>query len=174
MALSSSGLPAFALMSSLLAISSLHRDGLQDLAFRYKITAINALAKSAEAGPPDTSESAQHAATCMLLAVFETRHHSESSGQWVLYVEGARYIVQTTGLCERSDQVDLHALLDWIYYMDVMSGFGMRHWRHSSTLPHSTMDKIPSRMSKCRGKWPLVSRSSMIHSIIYKYTVKVA
>lgn len=129
-------------MSSLLAVSSLQRDGLQDLALRYKIAAINALGESAKLGPQDTLESAQHAATCMLLATFEIQHHSESSGQWIFYVEGAKHIVQTTGLHRLSDRVDLSPLLGWIYYQDIMSLFVLRHWRHSSTLPHSTRDTI--------------------------------
>lgn len=155
MTFSSSSLPTFALKSSLLAVSSLHRDGLQDLAFRYKIAAINALAESAKSGHQGVLESARHAATCMLLATFETQHHSESSGQWVLYVNGAKHIVQTTGLDERPDQAELNPLLDWIYYLDIMSWFVMRHWRHASTLPHSTADKI----ALSRGKSPWVSTS---------------
>ncbi|EHK50778.1 hypothetical protein TRIATDRAFT_183282, partial [Trichoderma atroviride IMI 206040] len=153
MTVSSSTLPTFALKSSLLAVSSLHRDGLRDLALRYKIAAINALAESAKSGHPSAVESAQHAATCMLLATFETQHHSESSGQWVLYVDGAKHIVQTTGLDKRSDQAELNPVLDWIYYLDIMSWFVMRHWRHLSTLPHSAADKI----ALSRGKSPLVS-----------------
>lgn len=153
MTVSSSTIPTFALKSSLLAVSSLNRDGLRDLAFRYKIAAINALAESAKSGRPGALDSAQHAATCMLLATFETQHHSESSGQWLLYVDSAKHIVQTTGLDQRSDQAELSPLLDWIYYLDVMSWFVMRHWRHSSTLPRSTTDKI----SLSRGKSPLVS-----------------
>jgi hypothetical protein len=172
MAVSSGTLPALALKSSLLAVSSLHRDGLRDLAFRYKIAAINALAQSAKSGQPGALESAQHAATCMLLATFETQHHSESSGQWVLYVDGAKRIVQTTGLDERSDQAELSPILDWIYYLDIMSWFVMRHWRHPSTLPHSTTDKIALSL----GKSPLVSTAEHnTRSITYTTTsVKVA
>ncbi|KAK4061986.1 transcriptional regulator family: Fungal Specific TF [Trichoderma aggressivum f. europaeum] len=164
MTVSSGTLPTFALRSSLLAVSSLHRDGLRDLAFRYKIAAINALAESAKSGhPPGALESAQHAATCMLLATFETQHHSESSGQWVLYVDSAKHIVQTTGLDQRSDQAELNPLLDWIYYLDVMSWFVMRHWRHPSTLPHSTTDKI----SLSRGKSPLLlNRHTSIRTVL--------
>ncbi|KAM0444331.1 hypothetical protein ACHAO4_010283 [Trichoderma viride] len=163
MTVSSSTLPTFALKSSLLAVSSLHRDGLRDLAFRYKIAAINALAESAKSGHPGALESAQHAATCMLLATFETQHHSESSGQWVLYVDGAKHIVQTTGLDERSDQAELNPVLDWIYYLDIMSWFVMRHWRHPSTLPHSTADKI----AVSRGKSPLLlNRTASIRTVL--------
>ncbi|KAL7904976.1 fungal-specific transcription factor domain-containing protein [Trichoderma velutinum] len=163
MAVSSSTLPSFALKSSLLAVSSLHRDGLRDLAFRYKIAAINALAESAKSGHPGALESAQHAATCMLLATFETQHHSESSGEWVLYVNGAKHIVQTTGLDKRSDQAELNPVLDWIYYLDIMSWFAMRHWRHPSTLPHSTKDKI----SLCRGKSPLLlNRPTSVRTVL--------
>ncbi|KAL7958004.1 fungal-specific transcription factor domain-containing protein [Trichoderma compactum] len=163
MTVSSSTLPTLALKSSLLAVSSLHRDGLRDLAFRYKIAAINALAESAKSGRPGALEFAQHAATCMLLATFETQHHSESSGQWVLYVDSAKHIVQTTGLDQRSDQAELNPLLDWIYYLDIMSWFVMRHWRHPSTLPHSTTDKI----SLNRGKSPLLlNRPSSICTVL--------
>lgn len=166
MTISSNTLPTLALKSSLLAVSSLHRDGLRDLAFRYKIAAINALAESAKSGRPGVLESAQHAATCMLLATFETQHHSESSGQWVLYVDSAKHIVQTTGLDQRSDQAELSPLLDWIYYLDVMSWFVMRHWRHPSTLPHSTTDKISLR----RGKSPLVSTAEHDRHIHHIHT----
>ncbi|RFU80104.1 zinc-finger transcription factor [Trichoderma arundinaceum] len=158
----SNGLPTFALKSSLLAVSSLHRDGLQDLAFRYKIAAINTLAESAKSGPPGAPESAQHAAACMLLATFEIQHHSESSGQWVFYVRGAKHIIQTTGLDERSE-AELNPLLDWIYYLDIMSWFVMRHWRHSSTLPQSTTDTI----APARGKWPLLlNRTQSVRKVL--------
>lgn len=156
MTFSSSGLSAFALKSSLLAVSSLHRDGLQDLALRYKIAAINALAESAISGDLSALESAQHAATCTLLATFEIQHNSPSSGQWVFYVDSAKHMVQTTRLDELSDQAELDPLLDWIYYLDIMSCFIMRHWRHLSTLPHSTTDKVAPKMAKSRGRWPLV------------------
>ncbi|PNP47781.1 hypothetical protein THARTR1_10466 [Trichoderma harzianum] len=163
MTVSSSTLPTLALRSSLLAVSSLHRDGLRDLAFRYKIAAINALAESAKSGRPGVLESAQHAATCMLLATFEIQHHSESSGQWLLYVDSAKHIVQTTGLDQRSDQAELNPVLDWIYYLDIMSWFVMRHWRHPSTLPHSTTDKI----SLSRGKSPLLrNRAASIRTVL--------
>ncbi|KAL6786465.1 fungal-specific transcription factor domain-containing protein [Trichoderma sp. SZMC 28012] len=163
MTISSNTLPTFALKSSLLAVSSLHRDGLRDLAFRYKIAAINALGESAKSGRPGALESAQHAATCMLLATFETQHHSESSGQWVLYVDSAKHIVQATGLDQRSDQAELNPLLDWIYYLDIMSWFVMRHWRHPSTLPHSTTDKI----SLSRRKSPLLlNRPTSIRTVL--------
>lgn len=158
MTVSSSELPTFALKSSLLAVSSLHRDGLRDLTYQYKIAAINALAKSARSGHPGGAfESAQHAATCMLLATFETLHHSDSSGQWFLYVDGAKHIVQATGLDERSHQVELNPVLDWIYYLDVMSKFVKRHWHHPSTLPHSTTDQIA----------PSCGKSSLVSTAIY-------
>ncbi|KKP00183.1 hypothetical protein THAR02_07707 [Trichoderma harzianum] len=134
MTISTNTLPTFALKSSLLAVSSLHRDGLRDLAFRYKIAAINALAESAKSGRPGDLESAQHAATCMLLATFETQHHSESSGQWVLYVDSAKHIVQTTGLDQRSDEDELNPLLDWIYYLDIMSQDFSEAWEISLVL----------------------------------------
>lgn len=157
MTLYSSGLPAFALMSSLLAVSSLHRYGLQDLAFRYKIAAINALVRSAESGPRGILESAQHAATCLVLATFEVQHHSNSSGQWVFYVEGAKHVLQATRPQEKSDQGELSPLLDWIFYLDTMSWYNMRHWHHPSTLPHSTVDRINPKTTQNCGTWPSVS-----------------
>lgn len=71
MSLSSDTHSTTALLRSLLAFSSLHRDGLQSQACELKISALGALAAASETIELDTQGAVQHVATCMLLYSFE-------------------------------------------------------------------------------------------------------
>ncbi|KEY74967.1 hypothetical protein S7711_01316 [Stachybotrys chartarum IBT 7711] len=72
MALTHEDTPAgLALFSAILAFSSLHRDGLQQDAIQFKISALQFLSASTTAGPLPLPEAAKHAAASMVLAAFE-------------------------------------------------------------------------------------------------------
>lgn len=42
-------------------------------------------------------------------------------------------MVQAAGLEELQNDGDLAALLDWVYYHDVLARFSLRHWHREST-----------------------------------------
>ena len=71
MALEGDTLPARALFCAILALSSLRRNGLHRQALAFKVSAIEALSSSIKDGALNSSEIAQHVATCMLLCTFE-------------------------------------------------------------------------------------------------------
>lgn len=71
MALTNHTIPSRAVLHAILALSSLHRDGLQLQATRHKTVAVGALGASAKTGIQTTTEAAQHLAANMLLCSFE-------------------------------------------------------------------------------------------------------
>jgi len=71
----SEGAASAAVLQSLLALSSLHRHGLQSRAARLKLSALSALAASAKAGV-NAYEAIFHIAALMLLCCFEVRVQS--------------------------------------------------------------------------------------------------
>jgi hypothetical protein len=69
-ALSRSTQSSTAVLKSLLALSSLHRHGLQKHAARLKVSALSALAEAAKTGV-EGKEAIAHVAALMLLCCFE-------------------------------------------------------------------------------------------------------
>jgi hypothetical protein len=59
------------MLHAILAVSSLHRDGLQSQAAQLKIAALNKLANSTSKGFLGEGEAGQNVATSMLLCSFE-------------------------------------------------------------------------------------------------------
>ncbi|TPX14725.1 uncharacterized protein E0L32_005120 [Thyridium curvatum] len=129
MALTNDKSPGRALLYALLAVASLHRSGLQSEAVQFKVSALDALATSAKAGLQDWAEAAQH-----------IQLPSESSGEWLWYVQGAMRIIEETNLEAKSDDSGVGELLDWVYYHDSLAQFAKRHWGHSTV----TRDTRPS------------------------------
>ncbi|KAK4038361.1 fungal-specific transcription factor domain-containing protein [Parachaetomium inaequale] len=137
-----------ALFHALLALSLLHRHGDNPQAVERKIAALEALT-AASGRPIDATEAMQHVATNMLLCSLEIHKVSCSSGEWTCYLRSAKDIIQAAGLDELPHDSDLVALLDWVYYHDVLARFSLRHWhRESSKLsPSSTVASSPSGVS---------------------------
>jgi hypothetical protein len=71
-----------AVLHSLLALSSLHRYGVQSQAIELKISGINALAKASRSDRIVIGEAIQHIAAGMLLCSFEIQRASCTSSQW--------------------------------------------------------------------------------------------
>ncbi|KAH8667081.1 fungal-specific transcription factor domain-containing protein [Xylariales sp. PMI_506] len=130
LALSNASLPSRAVLYALLAVSSQYRYGLHSRAMEFKMSAISALAQSAKSGALDTVEAAQHVAAGMLLCSFEIHAPSETAGQWLWYVRGAKDVIKTNHLDSKIDQKFVSELLDWVDYHDVISQFSILHWRH--------------------------------------------
>ncbi|KAF2264811.1 hypothetical protein CC78DRAFT_494590 [Lojkania enalia] len=115
-----------AVIRSLLALSSLHRNGLQEQAFQLKIASIKALA-TASTTHFGALEVIQHVAAGMLLCSFEVHQTSCTSSHWTQYITGIKGLLATH--CCRTCYLDeeLKVLGDWVYYHDVMARFTMRH-----------------------------------------------
>ncbi|KAJ5817935.1 hypothetical protein N7447_007943 [Penicillium robsamsonii] len=120
-----------AVLRSLLALSSLHRSGLQSQAAELKIAALKALgvASNCEIG---TMETMQHVAAGMLLCSYEIHQASCTSGQWRSYIIGVKSVIKASSLDIYKRDSDFNALLDWVYYHDVLSRFSIAHWHPSA------------------------------------------
>ncbi|KAI0970743.1 fungal-specific transcription factor domain-containing protein [Xylaria arbuscula] len=132
MALTNHNIPSRAVLHALLALSSLHRDGLQLQAVQHKTVAVGALAASAKNGVLTTTEAAQHVAANMLLCSFEIHMGTDSHGHWPWYLMGARDIIKAAGLESQIFRSDISELVMWTYYHDVLARFSLLHWRRGS------------------------------------------
>ncbi|KAL2163788.1 hypothetical protein VTH06DRAFT_5847 [Thermothelomyces fergusii] len=119
---------ARALFSSILALSSLHRHDIHSQAVEHKIAAIEALAAASGSPAIDTAEAMQHVAAGMLLCSFEIHQAACTSGDWTRYLRGVKHVIHVAGLNDVEHDADLAALLDWVYYHDVLARFSARHW----------------------------------------------
>jgi hypothetical protein len=166
---------ASAVLNGLLALSSLHRHGVQTQAFRLKIATIKALAVAAAKATLTAREVIQHAAAGMLLCSFEVgifspkkklslplasliyqqvHQASCTSSQWTWYIAGVKGVLGSPCLDALSRDGDLNALMSWVHYHDVMSRFTMRHW-------HGHVLTIPIKPSHMCTKSPYKARLSM-------------
>ncbi|KAI5461016.1 fungal-specific transcription factor domain-containing protein [Mariannaea sp. PMI_226] len=121
-----------AVLQAICAVASVHRHGLQAQSVRYQGTAIRALMSSAENGINDT-QAVQHVATSMLLCSFEVQASSRKPGPWLWYVNGAKRLIHTIHPEKRTLTAEFMAMVNWVYYHDVMSQFSLRHWRVGQT-----------------------------------------
>lgn len=118
-----------AVLQSLLALSSLHRYGVQSQAIELKISSLNALAAASNSKSSlGLAEVIQHVATGMLLCSFEVHQSSCTSSQWAIYLAGVKQLLNASSLPKPQEHDDLAVLLDWVYYHDVMMRFTLRHW----------------------------------------------
>ncbi|KAF2805521.1 uncharacterized protein BDZ99DRAFT_524490 [Mytilinidion resinicola] len=136
-ALASNTTSATAVLHSLLAFSSLHRHDVHSQAAELKISAIKAMA-AASGSRPGITEAIQHVAAGMLLCSFEIHQSSCTSSQWTWYLCGVKCMIKSAGLDKIREDSDLAALLDWVYYHDVLARFTLRHWHREGTVVTST------------------------------------
>ncbi|KAI3327604.1 hypothetical protein HD806DRAFT_483348 [Xylariaceae sp. AK1471] len=123
---------AKAALSSLLAFSSVHRNGVQAQAGALKVSALKTLAAAAQRTDLTTTEAVQHVATGMLLYSFEVQRLCCTSNQWTWYLWGAKKVLGTT-LADKVQDDDIARLRDWVYYSNTMARFTLRHWDHPSS-----------------------------------------
>ncbi|KAG6359404.1 hypothetical protein INS49_012925 [Diaporthe citri] len=120
---------ATAVLQSLLALSSLHRYGVQSQAVKLKIASLKALAAAANSeGKLGVTEVIQHIAAGMLLCSFEVHQSSCTSSQWSCYLAAVKQLLEASEVATPQEHEDLAALLDWVYYHDVMMRFTLQHW----------------------------------------------
>ncbi|KAH7175023.1 fungal-specific transcription factor domain-containing protein [Fusarium flagelliforme] len=128
MALSNNTPTSRAILYAMLAVSSLHRDGIQSQAVRYKIASISALAASTRDMSWGRSEAAAQVAASMLLSSSEIQMLSVSGNEWLSYLAGALNIVNIATLADSSDNIrndDLSQLLAWVSYYDMLARFSI-------------------------------------------------
>ncbi|KFY12546.1 hypothetical protein V492_03819 [Pseudogymnoascus sp. VKM F-4246] len=125
MAVSDDSPSSKAVLLSILALSSLHRDGQQEHAAQLKQSAIQALLASPEKHlSPEAG--IKHIAAGILLASFEMLR--KDSG-WVGHICGAKGVITAVQGQRYVPGSDMSVILGWIYYYDVMARFSIRHWR---------------------------------------------
>ncbi|RWA08732.1 hypothetical protein EKO27_g6367 [Xylaria grammica] len=137
MSLSDDSCSSTALLRALLGFSSLHRHGLQSQAGELKVSALRALAAASKGGELGTKEAVQHVAAGMLLYSFEIQQSCCTASHWVWYICGAKEVINQAGL-NLIQHRDVAALLDWVYYNDIMARFSLRHWDKTSNNISST------------------------------------
>lgn len=59
----------------------------------------------------------------------------EASTQWLSYICGARHLIVLAKLQSSFPGVELQAILDWLYYHDVLGRFSLKQWRNGRGLP---------------------------------------
>ncbi|KAI1758517.1 fungal-specific transcription factor domain-containing protein [Hypoxylon sp. FL1150] len=130
-----------AVLKSLLALSSLHRYGVQAQAIELKISALAALAAASESNI-GAKEAIQHIAAGLLLCSFEIHQSSFASSQWTWYIRGVKEVIYKINLRRYWRDSEFTTLADWMYYQDVLARFSLRHW-HGATgaeIPKSPPD----------------------------------
>ncbi|GAP83624.1 putative N-terminal fungal transcription regulatory domain-containing protein [Rosellinia necatrix] len=132
MALVNDTMPSRAVLHALLALSSLHRDGMQLQSAKHKTAAVGALGASAKSGIRGTAEAAQHVAANMLLCSYEIHMGNDTHGHWPWYLVGARDIIRATSLEAEIARTGIGELVLWTYYHDVLARFTLFHWRRGS------------------------------------------
>ncbi|OIW23748.1 hypothetical protein CONLIGDRAFT_636998 [Coniochaeta ligniaria NRRL 30616] len=117
-------LPSLATRHALSALSYQHLD--QHKAVLHQTKAIRALQSSIEAFPP--SRALQTMAASMLLSIFETINFDSSALSWSIFFCGTKTIARGVTKTHDSYYGDRALLLDWIFYLDTMYKFSIRHW----------------------------------------------
>ncbi|KAH8886522.1 hypothetical protein GQ53DRAFT_727515 [Thozetella sp. PMI_491] len=146
---------------SILALSSLHRSGLQSHAVGTKTAAIRYLASSART-KVDRIEGLRHVAAGILLCSYEIQCIDNTTTQWCWYLCGAGHIVDHLEL-DRAPGGDGSVILDWFSHHAVFARFSLRHWNQTSfkRRPQSgrQWDRTTGSPAICRGpqktRWPI-------------------
>ncbi|KAJ0414191.1 hypothetical protein BJY00DRAFT_295510 [Aspergillus carlsbadensis] len=141
MALANTSPSSTAVLHSLLALSSVHRYGLQAQCFELKISAIKALGEASHStiGP---AEALQHVAAGMLLCSFEIHKASCTSSQWWCFVTGVKQVLNASALLPFRYDSTFTALMEWVFYHETLGRFSLLHWRpslHVEDAPHSAV-----------------------------------
>ncbi|KAL9115145.1 MAG: hypothetical protein Q9227_000939 [Pyrenula ochraceoflavens] len=145
MALSDDGPASIAVLNSMLALASLHREGNLAHAARLKLSALQALMISSKRGISSMA-GIQHIAAGILLCTFEVganpsscyvelishlqvQQTSENSSQWIGHICGAKDVIKAVQEESHAPGSDSSIILGWVYYCDVLARFCLRHWR---------------------------------------------
>jgi hypothetical protein len=141
MALTNNSPSSTAVLRGLLAISSIHRYGLQAQGFELKISAIKALGEASRS-TIGAAEALQHVAAGMLLCSFEIYKASCTSSQWWCYVTGVKQVLNASCWLHFREDDTFSTLLDWVFYHETLGRFSLLHWRptiHVEEAPRSAV-----------------------------------
>ncbi|KAF2819389.1 hypothetical protein CC86DRAFT_431983 [Ophiobolus disseminans] len=123
-----------AVLQALLALSSLHRYGLQPQAVELKIAALRSLAEESAAPSLGAKETIQHTAAGMLLCSFEVHQSSCSSDEWMGFLSGVETVINASSIKTLLQLgSDVVVLLDWVHYHDVLARFSLLYWEREGT-----------------------------------------
>ncbi|KFY00747.1 hypothetical protein O988_03109 [Pseudogymnoascus sp. VKM F-3808] len=161
MALSDNTPSSRAVLLSILALSSLHRDGQQDHAAQLKLSAIRALMASPEEHlSPEAA--IKHIAAGILLSSFEMLRKDSS---WVGHICGAKGVITALQGQRYAPGSDISVILGWIYYYDVMTRFSIRHWRINMLQEASSDNKWPPNLCEMQFVFARISFARQIPDI---------
>ncbi|KIV88556.1 hypothetical protein, variant 1 [Exophiala mesophila] len=162
-AFSNDSLASKAVLQSILALSSLYRDGLQPLAVQLKDAALQALMVSVNAGVHGV-DAIGHVVAGILSCCFEMQLKSNGeiwNSQWVGHIVGVKELIRDIKKpCHHPPGSDNSIILNWVYYFDVATRFSLRHWRTvlgCQSFPELVFD--PAANTSCRLQTALVRAS---------------
>ncbi|KAI0159547.1 fungal-specific transcription factor domain-containing protein [Xylariaceae sp. FL1272] len=121
-----------AIQQAILALASLHQNGLHREAAELKHSSIKALL-AATTGGIDYSEIVHHVTATMILCAYEILHHFISpntfTDEWLWYVTSAKNLVSSVPIDIFRQEVFLLPLIEWVYHQETTSMFARLHWR---------------------------------------------
>ncbi|KAL2786922.1 fungal-specific transcription factor domain-containing protein [Aspergillus keveii] len=147
MALINNSPSSTAVLRGLLAISSIHRYGLQGQGFELKISAIKALGEASRS-TIGAAEALQHVAAGMLLCSFEIYKASCTSSQWWCYVTGVKQVLNASCWLHFREDDTFSALLDWVFYHETLGRFSLLHWRPTLHIEEAPRSAVCSGVEK--------------------------
>ncbi|KAH8807363.1 fungal-specific transcription factor domain-containing protein [Xylogone sp. PMI_703] len=128
-ALSSSTTSSNAVLQAILAVSSLRLDGANQ-GLRYQTKAISLL-RSSLYDENRKEDIVRNLTATMLLCLYEIVLTSNTTWNWAVFLCGAKKILRAKSSQFCLDDPGIAILLNWIYYHEVISEFGLRHWAQS-------------------------------------------
>ncbi|KFY80601.1 hypothetical protein V499_00572 [Pseudogymnoascus sp. VKM F-103] len=137
-----------AVLQSALALSSLHRHGLQADVFQFKARSLRTLITSYD-HCLESQTVVQHIAACMILCHLEMLGMPNALPLWFCHLIEAKNLIDNVGVINQNFQGEFSRLLDWVEYHMAMSRFSLRHW-HINVEPIQEIGNIaPVEQETC-------------------------
>ncbi|KAI1268816.1 fungal-specific transcription factor domain-containing protein [Xylariaceae sp. FL1019] len=136
LALSDTSPSGHAVQQAILALASLHRNGMHREAAELKHSSIKALLAATSRGM-DYSDIVHHVTATMVLCTFEILHHfispSSFTDEWLWYVTSAKNLISSVPIDIFRRESFLLPLVEWVYHQEATSIFARLHWRPPPT-----------------------------------------
>jgi Fungal specific transcription factor domain len=165
-----------AVLQSILALTSLYRDGQQEHAAKLKLSALHALMESPERHLSPRG-GIQHIAAGILLCSFEVSIYASvhlcialtcllqmfrKDSSWVGHLCGAKEVITALQGQSHVPGSDFSIILGWVYYFDVLARFSLRHWRINMLQQAAVKNNWPP--SACAMQF-VIARTSLAREI---------
>ncbi|KAK9235895.1 fungal-specific transcription factor domain-containing protein [Lipomyces kononenkoae] len=151
LALSDSSPSSVAVLQSALALSSIHRHGLQASVFRFKARALRTLIVSSK-NCVESPTVVQHIAANMILCHLEMLGIPNTLSLWFCHLIEAKTLIDNAGLDSKSFQGEFSRLLNWVEYHMVMSRFSHRHWYINGVSTRGVKGFAPVDQETCHSR----------------------